>query len=321
MEKSTHKALVVSVVLTPHTNSDFLSIVHIGGFQCVVRTEDWAGKDIGIFIQPDSVVDVSRPEFSFLASRGDVKDGKLRIRVCKFRKEQSFGLLIHAPEGSEIGDDLAEKLGVEHYEPETNFNLQGDNVAAPRLYSSKYDVDSLKNNMGEFVDGESVYLSEKIHGANMRIVYHNGRQYVGSRTMWKMDTPQNLFWKAFRNHPQLAKFCEANPDVILYGECYGKQVQDMTYGKDGAYFACFDIMVEGLFLSVESFFTVCNTWNIPTVPIIALDIPFDCAKIEQLAEEPSRVPGANHCSEGVVVKSMDGKKCFKLVSFNYYNRK
>jgi len=62
-------------------------------------------------VVPDSIVDVSRPEFSFLSTRGDVKDGKLRIRVSKFRGTLSMGLLIPAPQGMVEGDDAAEFLG------------------------------------------------------------------------------------------------------------------------------------------------------------------------------------------------------------------
>src|SRR5437773_1584681 len=69
MADSTHRAEVVPVVLEKHPNADALSIVKIydGGYQCIVRTEDWVGKDKGVYIQPDSLVPLIQPEFAFLA--------------------------------------------------------------------------------------------------------------------------------------------------------------------------------------------------------------------------------------------------------------
>lgn len=327
MTKSTHKAEVIPVVLLPHDNADSLSIVPVGGYTAVVRTEEFKDKEKACFIQPDSVVDVTRPEFAFLAPKS--KNGKLRIKACKLRGVLSYGLLISAPDDANIGDDLAERLGIEHYEPEASWSLQGgDNVSAPKVPFVKYDVDNIKAYMQVFQPNEPVCCSYKIHGANMRVVFHDGQQYVGSRSNWKVEHPNNTFWKAFYQHPELAVFCQANPDVVIYGECYGNQVQDMHYGKKSPHFAAFDIMKGGKFIDVRPFLDTCQQWNIPTVQIVGTDMPFDYEKFSALAELPCDWPGANHCNEGVVIRPMVerwdeklGRVILKLVSFNYYNRK
>src|SRR5438128_12699518 len=109
MEKSTHRVEVVPVKLRRHENADSLSIVDIFGYTVCVRTADWKDGDFGAYIPPDSVVP-DTPEFAFLA-------GKTRIKAKRLRGVVSFGLLMPAPPGGKIGDDVAELMGVTHYEP------------------------------------------------------------------------------------------------------------------------------------------------------------------------------------------------------------
>lgn len=65
--KSTHKAEVVPVVLEKHPNADSLSIVKVFGYTVVVNTKQWEGHTKAVYIVPDSLVDASRTEFSFLS--------------------------------------------------------------------------------------------------------------------------------------------------------------------------------------------------------------------------------------------------------------
>lgn len=113
MSLSTHKVEVVPIKLHSHPNADSLSIVYPfgeDGYTVVVRTEDWKDKELGAYIPPDNIVP-DTPEYKFL-------DGHRRIKVKRFRGILSQGLMVPAPEGSKLGDDVAEQLGVTHYNPE-----------------------------------------------------------------------------------------------------------------------------------------------------------------------------------------------------------
>lgn len=170
-EKSTH--MVETFVLEPlikHPNADSLSVIKITGtdYTYVGRTEDWkdhVGKLV-CWVPPDSIVDVARPEFAFLSKEG------ARVRAKKLRGITSYGVLVLAPEGLRAGDNAAEVLGVKHYDPETSsknskdFGLAPGEVASPpKGVYPKYDVDSfLKYARKVFKDGETVYVSEKLHG-------------------------------------------------------------------------------------------------------------------------------------------------------------
>ena len=199
---SGHVVEVVPVVMLPHDNADTLSIVEVfGGYTCVVKTADWIGKTTAAYIPPDSLVDPTRPEFSWILSEAK-SDGLVRVRACKKRGVISMGLLVPI-EGYEVGTDVTELLGVKHYQPGERQNFGGGKPKDPnsRFYPSgeekcpdgvvdrKYDLENWRKYSKLFVDGENVIVTEKLDGTNSRFVFKNGRMYCGSRNMWKQEFP------------------------------------------------------------------------------------------------------------------------------------
>jgi tRNA-binding EMAP/Myf-like protein len=208
MGVDTHKVEIVPVEMEKHPDADSLSIVRVYNFTCVVRTEDWKGVTKAAYVQPDSVLP-DKPEFRYmketaklrkeredlrvafelehssdlawiayqeriadLEKRIDANTKYLRVAVKKLRGVISMGMLLPCPEGAEIGDDVAELLGITHYEPPTMDEIEGgrkhagDDVASPPagVYAPMYDVESVYKYANLFESGELVYVSEKIDG-------------------------------------------------------------------------------------------------------------------------------------------------------------
>lgn len=327
MANSTHKVEVVPVVLQPHPNADSLSVANIYNYSVVVRTEDWVGKTIGAYIPPDNVVVSNRPEFAFLK-------GHERIKVKKLRGVVSMGLLVPAPEGSKIGDDVAEQLGVTHYEPPQSHChtgkglaqgvILGDSESAPEGYFPVYDVDALRRYSHAMIPGEMVIVTEKVHGCNSR--YHwDERMRASSHKHWKKYDPGSIWWKALAKHESVTKFCVDHPDCTVFAECYGN-VQDLSYGhqKGEVSIAVFDILRGTGWISANEARDLAP--DLPWVPTVAIK-PFVLSEVLELAEGPSLIPGANHIREGIVVKPLTerthphiGRVCFKVVSNGYLMR-
>src|SRR5690349_604427 len=153
-KKSNHRVNIVRVPeLEKHPNADSLSIVRIGGYQVVVKTENYKRNDFAIYIQPDSVVPQTA-EFEFLWADKEFPDGVVpekyrRITVRRFRKEWSEGLLLPLSDffseeerkGLDLGvdDDVAELLGITHYEPPEPIEMYGQ-----RKQQYKFPPKSLK---------------------------------------------------------------------------------------------------------------------------------------------------------------------------------
>lgn len=322
---STHKVEVVEVKLQKHPNADTLSVCNVfNGYPCCVRSAEWADGDMAAYVPPDSIVDTSRPEFAFLAKAGRTKH---RVKCVKLRGVQSYGLLIKAPEGAKVGDDVAEQFGIEHYESEIKgAGTGGEAEPAPDRLShlSKYDVDSMRRYASIFEPGETVQLTEKIHGANARFAFMDDRMWCGSRTEWKRKEEGNLWWQALAAVPTIEEFCRKHSGCVLYGEVYGN-VQNMKYGHAKTVtFAAFDVLrTDGSFESASVYREMAATCGVPLVPLLAT-IPYDFEAVCAYAEGPSLVPGADHIREGCVVKPMTerfhqavGRVILKVVGAGY----
>jgi RNA ligase (TIGR02306 family) len=334
-DKSTHICPVVKLNKRPHLNSDNLSIVDIEdtGYSVVINTKEWEGINWGIYIPPDSVVDTTRPEFAFLA---DGKSNTKRIKAIKLRGIISYGLLVPIPKivieqgWLKEGDNFANSMGVTHYIPpfEDELTTRGDNVKGPPgIIFSKYDIDSIRGHRNTLIDGEPVVYSCKIHGSFGKYVFTDGIMYYGSRTQWKSDNENSIWVRAFKNIPNIDKFCRENPQFSLYGEVYG-QVQTLKYGiKNDVRFVSFDIRKpDGSFMNYQEWFDTCSKYKIPTVPILEVGpYSFDRTLFHSNGESVlAKSNGETHCREGVVVKplverydSKVGRVILKLVGDDY----
>jgi len=267
---SNHRVDVVEVLLEPHPNADTLSIVKVYDYPVIVKTSEWKNGELGAYIPPDSVVPTDGP-FSFLG-------GQTRVRARKFRGIQSFGLLVKAPEGSQPGDDVAEQLGVTHYEPAIYGKTSGDCVKAPRIRMPRkdnnqiveielsipvYDLEHFRKYNDAFVEDELVQITEKIHGTNSRFLWYDGQMYCGSRKEWKKEHAENLWWIALSQNPWMRELCIANEGVVFYAETYG-WVQKLKYGCNiGEYkIKIFDVFKDGRFLDLTEIWSLYG-WGKP----------------------------------------------------------
>ena len=307
---SKHKVEVVPIVLRPHPNADSLSIVEVYGYSICVRTSDWAGKDRGAYIPPDSIVDSTRPEFEWL------KDHE-RIKVKRLRGVISMGLLV--PTDAPIGADVMADLGVKHYEPPLSGATGGEATTPPKIYAPCYDVESARRYGHVFNEGEQVLVTEKCHGANGRWLFDGEKMHAGSRTEWKREGVA-LWWQALERCPWLREWCEAHPNLVVYGEVIG-QVQDLKYDRK-LDVVVFDILRGSEWVSADEARALGDT--LQWVPTIAHTI-WQWPAIAEHAEGQSLI--ASHIREGCVIKPLVerthleiGRVQAKLIGNGYLER-
>lgn len=300
-EKSTHQAVVVPVVLEKHPNADFMSIVRFPAGQVVVKTELWVEKDKGVFIPCENQVDTSREEFKPYAKNSKWQ----KIKPNKLRGVISQGILIPCPEGKNIGDDLTEHFGIIHCEDTKETGTFAQTAKPPVGFAlSKYDIDGPKNCVEEFVEGEEVIITQKIHGANARYLCDSeGVFHIGSRSEWKSIEKGEVFAAALKTVPQIQIWCEANKELVLYGEVYGMNKPNYTYGLAPGQrsFIAFDIRrKDGTYVDYDEFVKYCEAGNIPRVPELYRG-PWSRDKVIEMAESVCKLTG-NDNAEGAVVK-------------------
>lgn len=302
---STHGVNIVEITsVLPHDNAERLEIVPIGGWQAVVKKGDFAPGDRAIYIEPDYTVPTSRPEFSFLARDGRDRH---RLKAVRLRGKLSYGLLIPVPDDladRQVGAEVMADLGIERYEPPVKLGkaaasdeLPSDQ--APKIFWSKFDVESLERYPDVLKPGEPVIVTEKIHGANARYLWLDDQFYMGSRTRWLKPEADHAWSRAARADPRIEAWCQCHPGILLYGEIYGA-VQSLKYGAGPGEirFAAFAWMRNGEWLNTPE---LLSGQSLPTVPVVGIG-GFDTSWILALAENDSSVAGeAGHIREGVVI--------------------
>lgn len=326
---SKHEVKVVKLgAPRKHHNADSLEIFKVWDYEVVTRIGEWKEGDLATFVEPDYVVP-NTEQFSFL---GD-SDRSRRIKSKKLRGVWSYGLLTAAPPGSNEGDNVIEQLGIVRYEPPVDIQLETDDCEAPRGIYPKYDLENFQKYSHLLIEGEEVIVTEKIHGANARYTFIDTNIYCGSRTRWKKQNTNNLWWRALDSCPLLRSYIIDNPESCVYGEVFG-QVQDLKYNsKQGqVFFAAFDIWEKNRWLTPEEFwgnFGKEKTFSIyrltlPLVPLLYRG-PYSKDKMLELAQGKSVL--ADHVKEGIVIEPIKsredpeiGRVKLKLINPEYLSR-
>lgn len=134
--------------------------------------------------------------------------------------------------------------------------------------------------------------------------------HCGSRALWKKEDTSDMWWMALVAHPWIEEFCRTYPDHVVYGEVFG-QVQDLKYGagpKD-LFFRVFDVLSPegGTFWNHEQL-EACFTEE-QRCPVVYKG-SFDFKELQKLALGDSLIPGANHLSEGIVIRPLKERGIF-----------
>lgn len=335
------KAKVVEFDLVPHKNADVLSIAMIkgSGWQCIVKTSDMIDKKLGVYIPIDAEVPVSNPIFAFLDK--DKKGKPFRIRTIRLRGALSQGLLVPAPEGAILGDDFTETWGVTRWEPVIPTHLAGDMIREPGSFQKYTSIENYKNFPNVFLSGDQVRITEKLHGTNCRFGFVDDgtvaglRFFVGTHKTARDKTGDNLYSRvarALKIEENLAevmtKLGSAKSHFIIYGEIYGYNVQDLTYGcaKNEQQFRIFDVSVDHQYQPWEVVQEVAAGLGVAIVPVLHRG-SFSLETALALRDGLTTL-GAAHVREGVVVTAEPeathlevGRKIIKFISDEYLLRR
>jgi len=180
-----------------HPNADRLSIVKIGGFDCIsAKLEDGSHRyqagDHVVYIPEAALL----PEW-LLQKMGFWKDGKgtlsgskgNRVKAIRLRGVFSQGILYPVHESMtgngqkmvanceneipcsypvSLGDNVAEYLNITKYEPEIPVQMRGQ-LGNLFGYTKSYDIENFQKYNKVFSDDVEVVMTEKLHGTLCQI--------------------------------------------------------------------------------------------------------------------------------------------------------
>ena len=329
---SEHDVVVVTIdEIVKHPNADTLSVTQVDGRPVLFRTGEFATGDRAVYLPIDTLVPVADERFAFLAARSVNGGGYHRLRAIKLRGVFSMGLLVKADPSWPIGGLVHDVLGTKVYDPEAasgaagRIRLNTPCEPDPGYMAPYTDIESLRKFRWAFAPDTEVVATEKIHGANARYTYRDGRFWCGSRRTIKADTPDDIWWRALRETPGLMDMLRSCAGCTFYGEVYGR-VQDLAYDAPGSIkFVAFDAMSFAGWCDWGDLVMTCGMHGVPVAPVLYRG-PFSGLD-DALANGPT-VLGQGHCREGFVVRPVThkwdpvmGRVIAKLVGEDYHLRK
>jgi len=200
---STLTVEVVEYSLEKHPNADTLSIAHIAGWQCIVKTESFPQqKGLAVYVPIDAIADADHPLLHFL-------EGK-KVKTIKLRQVYSQGVLLSLEEVKKYlldtkkinehfhflpGVDLRELLEIRKWEPAKSTDSRLKIGRAKRQNENekfhKYvDIEHYRKFIDHLKIGEPVCITEKLHGTSARFGLIDGQNYIGSRNVSLFKEPR-----------------------------------------------------------------------------------------------------------------------------------
>jgi RNA ligase (TIGR02306 family) len=168
-----------------HPNADKMDIAIVKGWQLCVAKRGYSSGDVGVYFPIDSLVPKDVAEsldfdkyLTFYKDRPDM--GK--VKAVKLRGEPSYGVFIPIEKMKEylqdedlsnslkVGDNLAEDLGIEKWEPPLTLNSQEAETPHP-LFEKYTDIENYRNFPNVLTEDDEVVVTEKIHGNSYTTSY------------------------------------------------------------------------------------------------------------------------------------------------------
>jgi RNA ligase (TIGR02306 family) len=318
----------------PIEGADAIELAIINGWKVVVAKN--VGHQIGdyvIYCEIDSFLPI-KEEFEFLrkSSYKKMSDGTegFRLRTIKLRGQVSQGLIIPIDvllkygissddvyEGLEVGDIL----GIIKYEPPIPAELAGKVKGNFPSFIPKTDEERIQNLTKEFEEwkGSDIdfYVTEKLDGSSATYYYKDGVFGVCSRNLELLETEGNTFWKVARELDLENKMRSLRYNVSFQGELVGEGIQGNPYkikGQKVFFFNVFNIDKHE-YVDLTEFVNTIHGLSLDTVPKIETNFKLpDTIEELLLYSDGKSYHNPNFDREGLVIRSMDRKVSFKVIS-------
>lgn len=340
MDGNIRKLASIQIIdeIKPHNNADSLELSKIGGWQVIVKKNQFKSGDLCVYCEIDSILP-EKPEFEFLRSK------HFKIKTMKLRGEISQGIIFPLdilPKDALvstdvfnmeklIGIDVTEILGITKYEAPISPQLMGKVKGNfPSLLIPKTDEQRLQSAMSllKEIDGKICYITLKEDGTSYTS-YHSVEsdmtpeimslvQKVGvcSRNLeMKEDEevnknlPGNIYWRIAKQYDienKLKEFySKYSRNIAIQGEITGEGIQKNRLGLPRNthqlhLFNIFDIDKQK-YVDYTEFIVIASELNIPTVETIYFG-RFNFT-LEQLLEmSRGKYPNTQNNREGIVIR-------------------
>jgi RNA ligase (TIGR02306 family) len=309
--------------------ADKIEVATIDGWKVVVAKD--VGHKVGdlvIYCEVDSFLPI-QPEFEFLrkSSYKKMSDGTegFRLKTIRLRGVLSQGLVLplsiieYTNVEFEVGMDVTNLLGIVKYEPPIPAELGGKVKGLFPSFLRKTNEERIQNLSSEYelFKENTFYVTEKLDGSSATFYFNNGEFGVCSRNLELLETEGNTFWKVARELDLEHKLREYGHNLSIQGELIGEGIQGNPYnikGQTVRFFNLFDIDSQEYYPLLE-FKGMMEELNLTNVPILdtSFKLPETIDELLLMSDGKSEL-NSNFDREGLVIRSLDRKISFKVIS-------
>ena len=321
--------------IEPHPNADRIELCRIGDYQSIVQKRTINDGDVVAYIPEAAIVPDPILERLGLMDKLAGKN-KNRVKAIKLRGVLSQGLILPMPD-KKVGEDVTEELGIIKYEPPIPQTLSGRTLGSMYGKTLTYPLRNIKLWPDELKEGETVIMTEKIHGTWCCCGYYDGVPVVTSKGLSGKGIvldpeDHNVYSQVWqRIQPTLNALKTTWDTFYVLGEIYGRGIQDLQYDAMTPEFRVFDIFVgepnTGSYLefSEVAYHLSLGNQGVKQVPIL-YEGPYSKETLLEYTSGRSTIGG--NIREGVVVKaspervdSKHARAAYKSISEDYLLRK
>ena len=321
--------------VSPITGADRIELVHVLGWQCVAKKDEFHAGDECVYFEIDSFLPI-RPEFEFLRASGYKNSTLLGegflLRTQKFRGEISQGLALPldavlsaeqqnalrtADDTIPCGTDVTELLGVRKWEIPERATGSGTIIgeAAGQIpITDETRIQSEPALLEEFA-GVPFYITTKLDGTSCSIAMGADRvMRVFGHNYEFADDGKSPFFEYVKKRG-LADKLRALMDqsgierISVQGEFCGEGIQKNPLRLRAPEWFVFTVNEDGKRCALAELRRVADALGVRTVPIeetgddLASAYPTEAALLERCKLNPCHIyPGA---PEGIVIRPIE----------------
>lgn len=305
--------------INPIENADAIVLASIGGWQAVVKKDEFEVGDTVLYFEIDSFLPAEVEQFAFLASKSSKTvinpDTNQEVtghvlRTVKLRGQVSQGLVLAPFAGLDIDstqdqvDAVMSGLGVFKYEPPIPAGTGGQIIGKFPHTAQKTDSERVQNLSDEFLaslNPDEWQATEKIDGTSATFIKQDGVLRMASRN-WEMSPEGDHVYASVAKRFGLADLMPEG--AILQGEIYGPGLQGNPLKVAQVDLCVFH--VDNVDLDAHSEFADFVVKH--AVPVLDLKLPTTVDEaVEQVNGMTSRInPGVQ--AEGIVWWNKNGER-------------
>ena len=321
--------------IEPIAGADAIELARINGWQCVVKKNEFAPNDLGVFFEIDAIPP-DTPAFQFLWTPKNTppdepiaRPAKFRLRTMKLRGALSQGLLLPLKalelSDAEEGDDVTGRLGVTKYEPPLSMTMGG--LARGPFPSWLPKTDEMRvQSVPEVLDelrGLPYVCTLKCDGTSATFSPNprDGDLHVCSRNLSLADG-DNIYWNLARQL-NLVSLLEKS-GLSVQGEICGPGIQKNRLGLKAPALFVFNFydVKNARFLNDAGMRDFCASHDLTPVEVIERGEAFAHSQESLLALAEGFYPNTRGEREGLVVRpqeerfspTLNGRLSFKAIS-------